>query len=112
MDGEVVTAMRTAACSALSVQLLAREDASVLAVLGTGVQARAHAEAVKRVRPIREVRIAGRDSDRVAGRSPASSARSPRRRTRMRSRAPTSCARAPIRRSRSSAGRGSIRERT
>ncbi len=65
MDGEVVTAMRTAACSALSAKLLAREDASVLAVLGTGVQARAHAEAVKRVRSIREVRIAGRDSDRV-----------------------------------------------
>jgi ornithine cyclodeaminase/alanine dehydrogenase-like protein (mu-crystallin family) len=65
MDGEVVTAMRTAACSALSAKLLAREDASVLAVLGTGVQARAHAEAVKRVRPVREVRIAGRSPDRV-----------------------------------------------
>jgi alanine dehydrogenase len=61
MDGEVVTAMRTAAGSALSTRLLAREDAAVLAVLGTGVQARAHAEAVRRVRPIREVRIAGRD---------------------------------------------------
>jgi ornithine cyclodeaminase/alanine dehydrogenase-like protein (mu-crystallin family) len=65
MDGEVVTAMRTAACSALSARLLAREDAAVLAVLGTGVQARAHAEAVSRVRPIREVRIAGRDAGRV-----------------------------------------------
>jgi alanine dehydrogenase len=61
MDGEVVTAMRTAAGSALSARLLAREDAAVLAVLGTGVQARAHAEAMRRVRPIREVRIAGRD---------------------------------------------------
>jgi alanine dehydrogenase len=61
MDGEVVTAMRTAACSALSARLLAREDAAVLAVLGTGVQARAHAEAVRRVRPVREVRVAGRD---------------------------------------------------
>jgi alanine dehydrogenase len=65
MDGEVVTAMRTAACSALSARLLAREDASVLAVLGTGVQARAHAEAVRRIRPIREVRIAGRSPGRV-----------------------------------------------
>ncbi len=65
MDGEVVTALRTAACSALSVRLLAREDAAVLAVLGTGVQARAHVEAVRRVRPIREVRIAGRDAGRV-----------------------------------------------
>ena len=61
MDGEVVTAMRTAACSALSARLLARDDAAVLAVLGTGVQARAHAEAVRRVRPIREVQVAGRD---------------------------------------------------
>jgi alanine dehydrogenase len=61
MDGEVVTAMRTAACSALSARLLAREDASVLTILGTGVQARAHAEAVRRVRAVREVRIAGRD---------------------------------------------------
>jgi alanine dehydrogenase len=62
MDGEVVTALRTAACSALSTRLLAREDASVLAILGTGVQARAHAEAVRRVRPISELRVAGRDA--------------------------------------------------
>ena len=66
MDGEVVTAMRTAAGSALSARLLAREDAAVLAVLGTGVQARAHAEALRRVRPIREVRVAGRDRDKAA----------------------------------------------
>ena len=112
MDGEVVTAMRTAACSALSARLLAREDASVLAVLGTGVQARAHAEAVKRVRSIREVRIAGRDSEPRAVARRRARARSPLRRTRMRSRVPTSCARAPIRRSRSSTERGSIRERT
>jgi alanine dehydrogenase len=65
MDGEVVTAMRTAACSALSARLLARDDAAVLAILGTGVQARAHAEAVRRVRPIREVRVAGRDPAKV-----------------------------------------------
>jgi ornithine cyclodeaminase len=61
LDGTEITAARTAACSALSVRLLAREDASVLAVLGTGVQARFHTRAVVRVRPIREVRIAGRD---------------------------------------------------
>jgi alanine dehydrogenase len=66
MDGEVVTAMRTAAGSALSARLLAREEAGVLAVLGTGVQARAHAEAVRRVRPIREVRIAGRNGGKAA----------------------------------------------
>jgi ornithine cyclodeaminase len=61
LDGTEITAVRTGACSALSVRLLAREDASVLAVLGTGVQARSHARAVVRVRPIAEVRIAGRE---------------------------------------------------
>jgi alanine dehydrogenase len=61
LDATVITAVRTGACSALSARLLAREDASVLAVLGTGVQARSHARAVVHVRPIREVRIAGRD---------------------------------------------------
>jgi ornithine cyclodeaminase len=62
MDGGEITAARTAAGSALATRLLAREDAAVLAVLGTGVQAEAHARAVSRVRPIREVRIAGRDA--------------------------------------------------
>ncbi|MGZ6708771.1 MAG: ornithine cyclodeaminase family protein [Solirubrobacteraceae bacterium] len=62
LDGTEITAARTGACSALSARLLAREDASVLAILGTGVQARAHARAMPRVRPIREIRIAGRDN--------------------------------------------------
>jgi ornithine cyclodeaminase/alanine dehydrogenase-like protein (mu-crystallin family) len=61
MDGTYITATRTAAGSALSTRLLAREDARVLAICGTGVQARTHARAVSRVRPIEEVRIAGRD---------------------------------------------------
>src|SRR5215218_11509204 len=61
MDGTYITATRTAAGSALSVRLLAREDARVLAVCGTGVQARTHARAVARERDIEEVRIAGRD---------------------------------------------------
>ncbi|MGW7575607.1 ornithine cyclodeaminase family protein [Streptomyces sp. NPDC054765] len=61
LDGTAITAARTAACSALSARLLAREDASVLAVLGTGAQARSHAEAMCRVRPIRQIRVAGRD---------------------------------------------------
>ena len=61
LDGTEITAVRTGACSALSARLLAREDASVLAVLGTGVQARSHARGLVRVRPIRELRIAGRD---------------------------------------------------
>jgi ornithine cyclodeaminase len=61
MDGTYVTATRTAAGSALATRLLAREDARVLAVIGTGVQARTHARAIPRVRPIGEIRIAGRD---------------------------------------------------
>jgi ornithine cyclodeaminase len=65
LDGTVITAVRTGACSALSARLLAREDASVLAVLGTGVQARSHARAVSRVRPVREIRVAGRNPSRV-----------------------------------------------
>ncbi|MGI5380415.1 ornithine cyclodeaminase family protein [Streptomyces sp. CA-251387] len=66
LDGTVITAMRTGACSALSVRLLAREDATVLAILGTGVQARSHARAICRVRPIRQIRVAGRDPAKAA----------------------------------------------
>jgi alanine dehydrogenase len=61
LDGTYITAIRTGACSALSTRLLARADATTLAVLGTGVQARAHARTVARVRPFTELRIAGRD---------------------------------------------------
>jgi alanine dehydrogenase len=61
MDGTYVTATRTAAGSALATRLLAREDSHVLALLGTGVQARTHARAIPRVRPIEEIRVAGRD---------------------------------------------------
>ncbi|MFE0378161.1 ornithine cyclodeaminase family protein [Streptomyces inhibens] len=61
LDGTAITTARTGACSALSARLLAREDASVLAVLGTGEQARSHAAAMCRVRPIRQIRVAGRD---------------------------------------------------
>lgn len=60
IDGTLITAVRTGACSALSARLLAREDSTSLAILGSGVQARSHARAVVRVRPIREIRIAGR----------------------------------------------------
>lgn len=66
LDGTAITAMRTAACSALSARLLAREDATVLAVLGTGVQARSHARAMCRVRPIRQIRVAGRNPAKAA----------------------------------------------
>jgi alanine dehydrogenase len=65
LDGTEITAARTAAGSALSVRLLAREDAQVLAVVGTGVQARYHARAVARVRSFDEVVIAGRERGRA-----------------------------------------------
>jgi alanine dehydrogenase len=65
MDGTHVTATRTAAGSALATSLIAREDAHVLAVLGTGVQARTHALAIPRVRPIDEIRIAGRSREKA-----------------------------------------------
>ncbi|MGW2403790.1 ornithine cyclodeaminase family protein [Streptomyces sp. NPDC001739] len=63
LDGTAITAARTAACSALSARLLARADASVLALLGTGAQARSHARAMCRVRPLRHIRVAGRNPD-------------------------------------------------
>jgi alanine dehydrogenase len=65
MDGTYITATRTAAGSALATRLLAREDAEVLAILGTGVQAHSHARALPRVRAFTEIRIAGRDRTRA-----------------------------------------------
>ncbi len=65
MDGASITEIRTAAASALATKLLARPDAAVLAVLGTGVQARAHARGIPHVRPVREIRIAGRDEQKA-----------------------------------------------
>lgn len=56
MDGRYITEARTAAVSAVSTRLLAREDASVLALIGSGVQARSHLEALKLVRRFREIR--------------------------------------------------------
>ena len=60
LDGEAITATRTGAGSALATRLLAREDATTLAILGTGVQAHSHARAVTRVRAFEELRVAGR----------------------------------------------------
>jgi ornithine cyclodeaminase len=65
MDGTYITATRTAAGSALATRLLAREDTEVLALLGTGVQARSHARALTRVRAFTEIRVAGRDRARA-----------------------------------------------
>lgn len=65
LDGRLITELRTAAASAAATRALAREDAAVLAVLGTGVQAHVHVEALRLVRAFREVRIWGRTPERA-----------------------------------------------
>lgn len=60
-----LTALRTAAASALAATRLARPDASTLALLGAGVQAAAHLEAMLGIRPVRRVLVAGRDPARA-----------------------------------------------
>ncbi len=57
MDGRLITEMRTAAVSAVATRLLARPEASVLGILGSGVQARSHLAALRLVRTIREARV-------------------------------------------------------
>jgi ornithine cyclodeaminase/alanine dehydrogenase-like protein (mu-crystallin family) len=57
MDGRLITEMRTAAVSAAATNLLASSDAKILAILGSGVQARSHVEALRLVRRFDEVRV-------------------------------------------------------
>ena len=57
MDGTLITEMRTAAVSAVATRYLARPDAAVLAILGSGVQARSHLESLRLVRSFSEVRV-------------------------------------------------------
>jgi len=57
MDGRLITEMRTAAASAVATQQLARKDASVLAIIGSGVQAKSHLAALRHVRSFKEVRV-------------------------------------------------------
>src|SRR6202022_2463912 len=63
MDGAAITAIRTAAVSGVATDVLARRDASELAILGAGVQARTHIEAIAAVRPLRRVRIWSRNAE-------------------------------------------------
>jgi len=65
MDGRLITEMRTAAVSAVSVDLLARRGTSALAILGSGVQARSHLAAVNLVRPLNHVRVWSRRPERA-----------------------------------------------
>jgi ornithine cyclodeaminase len=64
MDGRYITEARTAAVSAVSVKLLAREGAGALAMIGSGVQARSHLDAIGRVRSLHSVRVWSPDPDR------------------------------------------------
>jgi len=57
MDGRDITEARTAAVSAVSSRFLAKRDASTLAIIGTGVQARSHLEALAEVRQLKDVRV-------------------------------------------------------
>lgn len=63
LDARAATEVRTAACSAVSLRLLARADANVLTVFGTGPQAAAHLRAMTREREFAEIRIVGRNQD-------------------------------------------------
>jgi thiomorpholine-carboxylate dehydrogenase len=60
MDGRLITEMRTSAVSAAATKVLAAKDARVLAILGTGVQARTHIDALSHVRTFDEIRVWGR----------------------------------------------------
>jgi alanine dehydrogenase len=66
MDGRYITEARTAAVSAASVKHLARKDARILAILGSGVQARSHADAIARAGTFGEIRIWSRSAERAA----------------------------------------------
>jgi len=57
LDGRYITEARTAAVSAVSTRFLAKPDASTLAIIGSGVQARSHLEAYQHVRQLKEVRL-------------------------------------------------------
>jgi ornithine cyclodeaminase/alanine dehydrogenase-like protein (mu-crystallin family) len=63
MDGRLITEMRTAAVSAVAIDLLAPPQPRVLAILGSGVQARSHARALAKIRSFAEVRVWSRSYD-------------------------------------------------
>lgn len=66
MDAGLLTAIRTAAASAVATRALARADARVLTIIGTGEQAEHHLAAMLAVRPLTQVRIVGRRAERAA----------------------------------------------
>jgi ornithine cyclodeaminase/alanine dehydrogenase-like protein (mu-crystallin family) len=66
MAGTHITAVRTATAAAVAADALARADATVLAILGAGVQGRSHLDALPRVRDFREIRVASRTPEHAA----------------------------------------------
>ncbi|MER6425713.1 hypothetical protein [Streptomyces sp. NPDC001137] len=76
LDGIALTSVRTAAVSAVAADGLAEPDASRLVVFGTGPQGRSHIEALRCVRPIRDVVVVGRDAERTRAFADAVGARS------------------------------------
>jgi len=66
MDASSITAIRTAAVSGVATRALSRPEAGALAIVGSGVQARTHLEALAVVRPLRRVRAWSRDAGRLA----------------------------------------------
>lgn len=65
MDANALTAIRTASASAAATDILAREEAAILAILGTGEQAEPHVHAISQVRTLREIKIWGRTQHRA-----------------------------------------------
>ena len=63
LDARAATEVRTAACSAVSFRRMARPDASVLVIFGTGPQSAAHRRALSAEHDFREIRVVGRDGD-------------------------------------------------
>ena len=66
IDAASITAIRTAVTASLAADLLARRDATTLAIIGAGVQGHAHLDALADRRPWREIRIASRNGDHAA----------------------------------------------
>jgi ornithine cyclodeaminase/alanine dehydrogenase-like protein (mu-crystallin family) len=60
VNASTITAIRTAAVSAVATKLLAREDAHVLTIIGTGVQGESHRESIPLVREIKDLRMIGK----------------------------------------------------
>ncbi len=66
LNASALTEIRTAAVSAVATGVLANADADVLAIIGTGVQARAHLRAIVSTRPLAEIRVTGRTLEKAA----------------------------------------------